>query len=51
MKRGHYVRFCKIMKYSIPKGIMKWIPKGCEVSNDKGKSKEPTFVKRPNLVA
>jgi len=28
MKRGHSVRFCKIRKYSIPKGILQWIPKG-----------------------
>ena len=28
MKRGHSVRFCKIRKYSIPRGFMKWIPKG-----------------------
>ena len=37
MKRGHSVRFCKIRKYFIPRGFMKWIPKGCEVSNDKNK--------------
>jgi len=51
MKRGHSVRFCKIRKYFVPKGFMKWIPKDCEVSNDEGKSKGPTFVKGPNLVA
>jgi len=51
MKRGHSVRFYKIRKYFVPKGIVIWIPKGCEVSNDKGKSKGPTFVKGPNLVA
>jgi len=50
MKRDHSVIFCKIRKYFVPKGIMKWIPKGCEVSNDKGKSKGPTFVKGLNLV-
>ena len=27
-----------------------WIPKGCEVSNDKDKSNGPTFVRGPNLV-
>ena len=26
MKRGHSVRFCKIRKYFVPKGIMRWIP-------------------------
>jgi len=31
MKRGHSVRFCKIRKYVVPRGFMKWIPKCCEV--------------------
>ena len=39
MKKGHFVRFCKIRKYSVPIGFMKWIPKGCEVSNNKEKAK------------
>jgi len=51
MKRGHSFRFCKIRKYFVPRGFMKWIPKGCEVSNDKNKSNGPTFVRGPNLVA
>jgi len=51
MKRGHSVRFCKIRKFSVPRGFMKWIPKGCEVSNDKNKPNGPIFVRGPNLVA
>ena len=51
MKRGHSVRFCKIRKYFVPRGFMKWIPKGCEVSNDKNKSNGSTFVRGLNLVA
>jgi len=51
MKRGHSVRFCKIRKCFVPRGFMKWISKGCEVSNDKNKSNGPTFVRGPNLVA
>jgi len=51
MKKGHSVRFCKIRKFSVPKGFMKWIPKGCEVSNEKKKSIGPTFVNGPTLVA
>jgi len=51
MKRGHSVKLCKIRKYSVPRGFMKWIPKGCEVSNDKNKSNGPTLVRGPNLVA
>jgi len=27
MKRGHSVRLYKIRKFSVPKGVMKWIPK------------------------
>ena len=50
MKRDHSVRFCKIRKYFVPRGFMKWIPKGCEVSNDENKSNGPTFVRGPNLV-
>ena len=50
MKRGHLVRFCKIRKYSIPKGIMRWIFKGSEVSSDKAESKGPTFVRDQILL-
>ena len=32
MKKGHSVRFCKIRKFLVPRGFMKWITKGCEVS-------------------
>jgi len=51
MKRCHSVRFCKIRKYSVPKGIMRWIPKSSEVPSDKAESKGPTFIRGPNLVA
>jgi len=51
MKKDHSVRFCKIRKYYVPKGFMKWITKGCEVSNDKYKPNGLTFVRGPNLVA
>ena len=37
MKRGHSVRFCKIRKFSVSRGYMKWIPKECEVPNEKKK--------------
>jgi len=49
MKRDHTVRFCKIRKYFVPKGIMRWIPKGYEVPSDKCNAKGPTFVRGPNL--
>jgi len=37
MKRDHSVRFCKIRKYAVPRGFMKWIPKCCEGSSDEYK--------------
>ena len=46
MKKGHFVRFCKIRKYSVPRGFMKWIPSNC-----KEKSNGPKFVRGPNLAA
>jgi len=51
MKKDHSVRFWKIRKVYVPRGFMKWIPKGCEVLNDKNKPNGPTFVRGPNLVA
>ena len=51
MKKDHSVRFCKIRKFSVPRGFMKRIPKGCEVSNEKKKPNGPIFVRGPNLVA
>ena len=51
MGKGHSVRFCKIRKFFISRGYMKWIPKECEVLNEKRKSIGPTFVKGPNLDA
>jgi len=49
MKRGHSIRFCKIRKYSVPNGIMRWIPKDSGVPSDECKSKGPTFKRGPNL--
>jgi len=49
MKRGHSVRFCKIRKYAVPRGFMKWIPKCCKGSNDENKPNGPTFIRGPNL--
>jgi len=49
MKRGHSVRFCKIRKYVIPKGFMKWIPKCNKDLIDECKLNGPTFIRGPNL--
>jgi len=28
MKKGHILKNCHVSKYDVPKGFMKWIPKG-----------------------
>ena len=28
MRKGHISKSCKARKYNVPKGFMKWIPKG-----------------------
>jgi len=27
MKMGHFVRFCRVRWFFVPKGILKWVPK------------------------
>ena len=49
MKRGHFVRFCKIKKHAFPKGLMKWIPKKNKACIDEYKPDGPTFIRGPNL--
>jgi len=41
MKRGHSIRFCKIRKYFIPKGILKWITKVVRFPMIKLNQKDP----------
>jgi len=28
MQKGHVIKNCHARKYDVPKGVMKWIPKG-----------------------
>jgi len=51
MKKGRSVRYCKIRKFSIPKGVMKWIPKNLKASTNPINDHGPKFVREPNLVA
>jgi len=50
MKKGHCVRFCRVSKFHVPKGILKWVPKNSKDSNDPINANGPNFVKRPNLA-
>jgi len=34
MKKGHSVRFCRVRKFSVPRGVLKWVPKNSNIPND-----------------
>jgi len=36
MPKGHVIKNCHARKYDVPKGIMKWIPKGSKKPNQDG---------------
>jgi len=31
MKRSHTIRFCRVRRFSVPRGILKWVPKVSKV--------------------
>jgi len=49
MQIGNSVRFSKIRKFYVPKGVMKWIPKNPKGSKDPFDVHEPKFVRGANL--
>ena len=49
MKKGHSVRFYNIRKFSVPKGVMKWIPKNPKGLKDPIDAHGPKFVRGLNL--
>jgi len=51
MKRGHSVRFCRVRKFYVPKGILKWVPKNSKDPNPSVNTHGPTFVREPNLAS
>ena len=51
MKKGHSVRFCKIRKVFISKGILKWVPKILKVPKVATNTHGPKFIRGPNLAS
>jgi len=45
MKRGHSIRYCKIRKVLVQRGILKWIPKFHKVSYDQTNTYGSKFFK------
>ena len=44
MRKGHFMRFCKVRKILVPRGLLKWVPK--VVTNIIGTK----FIRGPNLA-
>jgi len=51
MKKGHSVRFYKIRKAFIPKGILKWVPKILKVPKVVTNIIGPKFIRGTNLAS
>jgi len=51
MKRGHTIRFCRVRRFSIPKGIWKWVPKVSKVPKAPTNIIGPKFIREPNLTS
>jgi len=45
MKRGHTIKFCKVRRLYVPKGLLKWVPK---VPTN---IIRPTFIRGQNLAS
>ena len=47
MEKGHSVRFCRVRKFYVPRGILKWVPKN---SNNPKASMIQLMPMHPNLL-
>ena len=48
MKNGYTIKFCRFMRFFVPKGLLKWVPKVPKVPvNNYG----PTFIMGPNFAS
>ena len=51
MKRGHTIRFCRVRRFFVPKGILKWVPKVSKVPKTPTNIIGPKFIRGPNLAS
>ena len=51
MKKCHTVRFCKIRKVYVPKGILKWVSKILKAPKVATNIIGPNFIRGPNLAS
>jgi len=51
MKMGHTIRFCRVRRFFVPKGILKWVPKVSKVCKVPTYIIGPKFIRVPNLAS
>ena len=51
MKMGHTIRLCRVRRFSVPKGILKWVPKVSKVPKTPTNIIGPKFIRGPNLAS
>jgi len=51
MKRGHTVRFCRVRRFPVSKGVLKWVLKISKVPNVPANAYRPKFIRGPNLAS
>ena len=51
MKRGHTIRFYRVRRFYVPKGILKWVPKVSKVPKTPTNIIGPKFIRGPNLAS
>jgi len=51
MKMSHIVRFCRVRRFSVSKGVLKWVPKNSKVPNFLINAHGPKFVRGSNLAS
>jgi len=50
MKMGHSVTFCRVWRFFISKGFLKWVPKNSKIPNVLVNAHGPIFVGGANLA-
>ena len=50
MRKDLFVRFCRIRKFFVPKGILKWVPENPKVPNNQINIHGPKFIRGPDLA-
>jgi len=51
MKKGLTIKFCRVIRFFVPKGLLKWVPKISKTFNVAINVYGPTFIRGKNLAS